>query len=396
MHSRLSFIVVLAALSLWLPVSTAATSADTSVSHFNGGYLVADHEGQTLHQLRPDQLYIPASTVKLITAYLCLQFWGEEHRFTTKFFFDNNTRALWIKAGGDPFIVSEEIELMADALIAQGITRINAIGLDVALFGGDLVVPGAGTTDNPYDAVPTAIGANFNTVYIGKERDEVFSAEPQTPLTPTAMTIGQSLQNGEKKRVNVGRSSARAERYFAELLAQALRKRGAVVNEAVIWGKVPAASPVYEHQSSRTLGQVVQGMLKYSTNFIANQLLLTLVAEQTSAAADFKAARQFLSQTLTEQFGWQSFHLAEGAGLSSDNRLSANHLVEVVERFAPWRHLLPEMASGVFAKTGTLTGVKTLAGYIADRNGGWRTFAVLVNQPVAPDWPLQLIQSLNK
>ncbi|MEM7257857.1 MAG: D-alanyl-D-alanine carboxypeptidase [Pseudomonadota bacterium] len=378
-----------------LALVSAPGAEENTETLTRAGYLVANSEGRILHQLHSDELYVPASTVKLLTAYLCLQHWGEQHRFATTFFFEQTSATLWVRAGGDPFIVSEEIELMADALASTGITSVNSIGLDASLFGKDLVVPGASTTDNPYDAIPTAIGANFNTINVMKKSGVVLSAESQTSLTPIAMKIGEALQEGEKKRVNLGRSSARAERYFAELLAWALRVRNVPVGNTVVWGNVPVSAPLYVHRNSRTLGEVIQGMLKYSTNFIANHLLLTLVAEKTSLPANFARVQSYLSGELTQRFGWSSFSLLEGAGLSPDNRLSAEQLVSVAQRFVPWKHLLPEIASGVVAKTGTLTDVKTLVGYVAADQDQWHAFAVLVNQPVNPEVPLQIIQSLD-
>lgn len=358
------------------------------------GYLVIDRHGEMISQFRADEPYVPASTVKLLTAYLCLRYWGEHHRFTTLFFIDESISRLWVLAGGDPFLVSEEIGLIAHGLAEAGITSVQSIGLDTSMFSPDLVVPGATTTDNPYDAVPSALAANFNTVNIERKGNLVLSAESQTPLTPIATETGQIFAEDGKKRVNLGKHSRRSEHYFAELLLEQLKVRGVATGSEVVWGRVPEGIPVYVHRNTRTLGEVLQGMLKYSTNFIANQLLLALVAEQTRTPVDFSQVRLFLQKSLTELFGWKSFNLLEGAGLSADNRLSARQIVDVLQHFTEWRHLLPEVSPGVIAKTGTLTMVKSLAGYSQGADGHWRTFAVLVNESVSRDLPTRAINAL--
>jgi len=49
--------------------------------------------------------------------------------------------------------------------------------------------------------------------------------------------------------------------------------------------------------------------------------------------------------------------------------------------FKPWKHLLPETGLGVFAKSGTMNKISTLAGYIVDKNH-WQPFALMMNQAV--------------
>ncbi len=382
---------------LLLGVSSFALSADVLSEYkqlTKAGYLLADGQGQPISSSQADAPLIPASTVKVITAWLALSHWSEQHRFKTSFYFDKNTDTLWVKAGGDPFLVSEELEVIAQRLVSFGINKISTIGLETDLFQPDLVVPGATTTDNPYDAVPTALAANFNTVNVQVDNGAVTSAEAQTPLTPLSRQIGSTVTGNIKSRVNTGQSSRLSERYFAELLGELLRQRGVVVGDAITWGVVPGSDWLYEHENSRTLGEVIEGMLKYSTNFIANQLILTLVAEKTSVPADFEQVEQFLSAQLGEAFGWSGFALREGAGLSAENRLSPAQLVELLDAFKQWRHLLPEVQPGVIAKTGTLTGVKTLAGYVSGRAGQHLPFAVLVNESVAADWPAAFVKAL--
>ena len=360
------------------------------------GYLLAAENGHPLRAFRADEPFIPASTVKLLTAYLCLRHWGEQHRFSTEFFFDRSASRLWVRAGGDPFLVSEELALIAQSLAREGLSGVASIGLDVSTFKENLVVPGATTTDNPYDAVPTALAANFNTVHVEKSGGQVQSAEPQTPMTPVAREIGEALAEGERKRVNIGGGSKRAQRYFAEQLAHHLRTAGITTGSEVVRGRVPELAVLYRHRNTRTLGEVVQGMLKYSTNFIANHLLLSLVAQQTGAPAGFDLAENYLQRALTREFGWQSFSLYDGAGLSPRNRLSATQLVEVLHRFEPWRHLLPEITQGVLAKTGTLTAVRSLAGYVRVNESSWYPFAVIANETVPRELPAKIIRMLAR
>lgn len=361
----------------------------------DAGVLLVNSQGQTLISSHAKTAFIPASTTKLVTAWLALNHWGEEHHFKTHFYLDESTNTLWVKGSGDPFLVSEEIRIIAQNLKKLGLQNIDAIGLDVSFFQADLSVPGATTTNNPYDAVPTAIAANFNTVAVNKVAGKIISAEAQTPLTSFAKDLA-SRQSVSKRtlRMNTGFSSHNAEHYFAELLAAFLRQQGIIVGEPVLWGKAREETAYYTHINSKALAEIIRPMMKYSTNFIASQLILKLSAEHYQRPANFSDVERYMKASLQEHFDWQTMRLKEGAGLSRDNKLSPEQLVQLLEAFRPWKHLLPEVAPGIYAKSGTLNKVSTLAGYAVDDNQQWNAFALMMKQSVSNRRRNQLAKEL--
>ena len=165
------------------------------------------------------------------------------------------------------------------------------------------------------------------------------------------------------------------------MLASLLRERGVEVETDISWGEFPVSRAELIHYNSRTLGEVIQAMLEYSTNFIANQLVLALFADQSGTAANFTGVQRMMQTDLKSRFKWQGFEFQEGAGLSVNNRISATQLLDLLVEFKPWHHLLDEVEPQVLAKTGTLTNVSSLAGYII-ANGGLNPFVILINQAV--------------
>ncbi|PHS32351.1 MAG: peptidase S13 [Methylophaga sp.] len=369
---------------------------DNNPELHDAGVLLVNSQGQTLISSHAKTAFIPASTTKLVTAWLALNHWGEDHHFKTHFYLDNLTNTLWVKGRGDPFLVSEEIRIIAQNLKKLGLHNIDAIGLDVSFFQADLSVPGATTTNNPYDAVPTAIAANFNTVAVKKLAGKIISAEAQTPLTALAENLANRQPVSKRTlRINTGLSSQDAERYFAELLAVFLRQQGIIVGESVLWGKVPEEAAYYTHINSKSLAEIIRPMMKYSTNFIASQLVLKLSAEHYQRPANFNDVERYMKGALQEHFDWQAMRLKEGAGLSRDNKLSPEQLVQLLEAFRPWKHLLPEVALGIYAKSGTLNQVSTLAGYAVDDKQQWNAFALMMKQSVSHRRRNQLANELK-
>lgn len=351
--------------------------------------LMLEGNGQALIAHAQNTPRIPASTLKILTAWLAIERWGLEHRFHTDFFVDKE-QGLWVKGYGDPMLVSEEIQRIAVELRSQGLASVRNIYVDESHFGRELTIDGRSASDNPYDAHAAALAANFNTLYLNKTAHGLGSAEAQTPLTDIARQLGKGLKNG-KQRINL-KDARLSGRYFAEILREKLRRQHVDVKGAIHSQTLAENLPLfYRHHNSNTLGKVLTAMLRYSTNFIANQIFLMLGAAQDGAPADFSKAQRYANDQVSKTFRWEGFFITEGAGLSRKNRISARQMTELLEVFRPYRLLLPAAKQGVLAKTGTLKGISCYAGYVDER-----PFALFINQPAPYNLRLQVVRALQQ
>jgi D-alanyl-D-alanine carboxypeptidase/D-alanyl-D-alanine-endopeptidase (penicillin-binding protein 4) len=341
--------------------------------------LLVEEAGKPVIARQADRPMVPASTMKVLTALAAIQRWGLDHRFETRLLRDGEGR-LWVQGAGDPYLVSEELDLMARAVRAAGVTSVVGVGADDSLFAPALDIPGRSASDNPYDAPVTALAANFNTLNLRVQGGAVATAEPQTPLTPVARRLGQTLGNGTQ-RVNL-KDKGLGARYFAELFGAKLEAAGVRVTAEPRVGRVPAgAKPLLVHRNTRDLRALLVPMLEYSNNFVANGLFLKLADRGDGGPITLVQAQQAMARWIDKSFRWRDYRVEDGAGLSRGNRLSARQLVDVLEAFAPYRSFLPRQGDAILAKTGTLTGVSTYAGYV-NRDGRWTPFSLLINQPV--------------
>jgi serine-type D-Ala-D-Ala carboxypeptidase/endopeptidase (penicillin-binding protein 4) len=83
----------------------------------SGVVLVADLEGSELVAQNADEPFVPASVTKIVTAWLALEVLGGDYRFETRFYLDDK-RVLYVRGGGDPFLISEELAPLATDLVA--------------------------------------------------------------------------------------------------------------------------------------------------------------------------------------------------------------------------------------------------------------------------------------
>lgn len=346
--------------------------------------LLIEERGKTRIAYQVDRLLVPASTMKLLTALAAIERWGLAHRFYTDFYLDDDQR-LWVEGRGDPYLVSEELDLIAAALAerlrARGARRLAGIAIDDGYFVSGLDIPGRSSSTNPYDAPLSALALNFNSVSLSVNSGGTGSGEPQTPLTQVARELGRGLPAG-RHRVNL-RTRERAVRHFSEVLAAKLADAGIGIEKGATFARLPrGAKRLYRHENTRNLGEIIASMLEYSNNFVANDLFILLGARGNESGLSLERAQRRANAWVAERFGWTRYRIDDGAGLSRANRLSARQLLDVVEALAPYRGLLPAQDTEVRAKSGTLRGVSCYAGFV-ERNGDWEPFALMINQPVS-------------
>lgn len=382
---------------LLVPQSALAWKQAFITALKNGSALVETESGNVLFEHRSNDSFIPASTVKLATAACAIQQLGLDYRFPTDFLLTNDKK-LVVRGYGDPFLVSEELDLIAKALADKGLKKVSGIILDESFFDLNTAIDGRSSSSNPYDALNGALVANFNTIYFSKRGNQINSAEPQTPITPLAKEIAKKYANG-KHRVNLGKDPQKSTRYYGELLIEFLKKYGVSVPKSIsIQNKAtPTESKLfYRHRSSKTLSEVIKGLLKFSTNFMANQLFLGMGVKKYDSPATIEKGQKTLRECLQNHIGWKNFAIMEGAGLSRKNRVTAQQMMILLRKFQPYHHLLP-LEKGLFrAKTGTLTGVNTLAGYFKRNDGELIRFVILVNSPVPHDYKFRLAKQLYR
>ena len=178
------------AIALLLLPATARADVSETVAALSppGLVLVVDAAGNELVAQNTDKPFVPASVAKIVTAWLAMEVLGGDYRFETRFYLDDK-RVLYVRGGGDPFLISEELAPLATGLVAAvGKEPITGIVLDASYYPSNLRIPGIEDTDEAYNALNSALAVNFNTIYAVRSGNKVRSAEKQTPITPLAIT----------------------------------------------------------------------------------------------------------------------------------------------------------------------------------------------------------------
>jgi serine-type D-Ala-D-Ala carboxypeptidase/endopeptidase (penicillin-binding protein 4) len=343
-----------------------------------GLVLVMDAEGKELVAQNVDEPFVPASVTKIVTAWLAMNVLGGDYRFETRFYLDSK-RVLYVRGGGDPFLISEELAPLATGLVAAvGKQPINGIVLDASYYPSNLRIPGIEQTDEAYNALNSALAVNFNTISAVRNGDKVRSAEKQTPIT--AIAISQYLQRGPNNnkggRISLSQDQTVSLQYAGEMIAAFIERAGGKVKGKISTGPIPeGVEPVYVHRQSRTLAKILAELLRASNNYVANQVFLEIGGHRLGGPVSLDKSLQVANEMLAAHGLADAIHLEEGSGISRNNHFTARGLAEVLALFAPNASLLHGHDGGM-NKTGTMEGISTLAGYADTSSHGRVRFVI--------------------
>lgn len=291
----------------------------------------------------------PASCMKVMTAVTALQHLGGDYKYRTELYADSTTVA--IRGGMDPMFGADDLRAFIQTLRADSISTITGpIILDVSL-------------------------KDTTTLGWGWCWDD--SAVPLTPL----------LYSGKAN--------------FESHLRQAFKDAGIAFDGSFVHKTIPAEARLLAVRT-HTIDQILQPMMKKSNNLYAETLFYQL--PQTHRYASHKDAAAQVNHLISlTGHNTDHYQVADGSGLSLYNYVTAELLVDVL-RYAYtnreiYNHLvtaLPIMGRDgtlrkrcigtsaqdrVQAKTGTVTGVSSLAGYALAPNGHQLAFAI-INQGI--------------
>jgi D-alanyl-D-alanine carboxypeptidase/D-alanyl-D-alanine-endopeptidase (penicillin-binding protein 4) len=373
MWSRLLVLVLLLA-----PASALAGLKETIAALAPSAVvLVVDAKGDELIAQNVDKPFVPASVTKIVTAWLAMEVLGGDYRFETRFYLDDK-RVLYVRGGGDPYLTSEELKPLAVELMAKvGKAPIRGIVIDASYYPPDLKIPGIEDDDTAYDALNSALGVNFNTIYAERDGGKVVSAEEQTPITPIAIQrfLAKGPQDGDG-RISLGLDPALGLRYAGELIAAFIKQAGGAVKGDVLIGAVPSGlEPMYVHRQSRPLSEILADMLRDSSNYVANQIFLEIGARRLGPPVSLAKSLSVANSIFAAHGLAADIHLDEGSGISRDDRMTARGLAKVLALFAPNAGLLHGHDGGM-NKSGSMVGVRTLAGYADTATHGRVRFVI--------------------
>ncbi len=388
------------------------------------GLIAGEAGGRVLFVHEPDRPLAPASNQKILTAAAVLQRLGEGFRFTTTL--GASARGdLVVVGGGDPNLsgrfhdgdADRVLRLLAEDLAGHGVMGVDGdLVLDASRFDGETVHPDwpRDQLDRWYCAPVAALVLNDScwdcTVLPGPSAGAPSRLVVAPSLLSPALSldcvtvatghhvvhIGRDAEHDLVVRGRILLSSAGVSGnvavrdpvlFFGQALRAALAARGIAVDGTLRLGREPIVRPLLLTHSP--LDRTLKVMLTQSQNLYA-ECCFKLLGEGSFASAS-EGARAALRDLGVPTGG---LDVRDGSGLARTNRATARALYATLQalRDRPlFVDALPaggegtlerryrELGPRVRAKTGTISGVSALSGYVTGRGGQRYVFAILAN-----------------
>ncbi|MER6208996.1 D-alanyl-D-alanine carboxypeptidase/D-alanyl-D-alanine-endopeptidase [Streptomyces sp. NPDC001642] len=333
--------------------------------------------GKRLYGVGVDDALTPASTTKIATAVAALSAMGPDHRLTTRAALEPDTKELVLVGGGDPTLTAHQD--------AEGWASLRTLADRTA---ATLKKRGMSDVTLSYDT----------TLYAGPELHPIGENENLAPVSALMADEGRTDDSSSGQVQRVTDPAAEAARKFAGFL-----KKQGITTTSPGPSKATGRADTLATVTSPPLSDIVERMLTNSDNDIA-EALARQTAVATGKRADFAGGAAAIAAQLTKlHLPLKGTAFNDGSGLNRDDRLTADLLTALLVKAGDPAH--PELrpvltglpiaaftgtltsrytdatgAAGVVrAKTGTLTGVNTLAGTVVDKDGQLLAFAFMAS-----------------
>lgn len=438
----------------------APFATEAEQAYYTSGICVYDLTADTLlFQYNQNKVMRPASTQKVLTAISALTVLGGSYTFNTDAYISGTVTQegilqgdIYVVGGFDPAFDTADINRLANAITSLGIRRINGrIYGDVSMKDSLYMGSGWCWDDVPSDVMPYLTPLILNR---GCATVEVVNGRPQLALPSSFITLTDRTGGLERFRLTrdwlndnnnfilTGRitrgatrtiSVRRPELYFLCTLADILRRKGVTFTtgnadmphaphtEYALQTR-PANVTNKIFSCTRTVDQILQKMMKDSDNLYAESMFYLLAAHGGKRHVEWEDGAHRVDSVMRRVDTWAMAEVADGSGLSLYNYVSPRTMTLML-RYAYlnpniYNYFMPSlplagvdgtlehrMQNGtahrnVRAKTGTVSGVSTLAGYCRASNGHLLAFTImnngLIKTAVARRFQDRLCQELTK
>ena len=390
--------------------------------------IVSLKTNKTLYELNANSLFNPASNTKIYTCLAAISFLDTNYTFRTEVYKDEDT--IYLVGGGDPDLTLEELDSLAEAVSSQikGIHKlvIDDTRLDSTLYGeGWMWDEGAWW----YSAEISALSVNDNCVDFiitpgEKGAPAIIKTNPSSDyyqISNTSLTVNDitgfqkfKIDRDWKNQVNqftivgnimdttsadtIYRNIHNPSYYVGTLLKESLKSNGISIQH-MSRGKRPSTAKRIGYHESKSLIHSLQNLMVESDNLSAELLVKTIGFESTKRQGNWNNGLFAVKTFLNDDVGIDTTKLAlkDGSGITRYNYSSANHFIQLLS----WAYHQPAvrdifintlpvgglngtitdraLPSRVRAKTGSLSGVSTLSGYVFTHSGHPIVFSILMN-----------------
>ena len=392
--------------------------------------IVSLRDNKTLYAYNSQKLLMPASTNKLYTCAAALHYLGNDYTFKTRVLKNNNN--LILKGGGDPDLKIDELDSLAK-IISISVKKVDTLYLDDTFLDSLNYGEGWMWDEGPwwYAAPVSALSVNDNCVdfyiepgSIGRSaKIDHFPETSYITFENNSITVDETL---DFKKIKIDRDWVSNRNNFSvtgeilnttkkdtlfrniydptlftgTIFKELLKKHGTKVKLLSLKHQDLSDYKEIANHKSDSLIVSAKNLMRLSDNLTA-ELFVKSIGALDSLPGTWKTGLDSVKSFLAGQVKMDTsqIRLADGSGVSRYTLTSSDQLISLLTWIYNSKHkddFISTLPGGgwpnstlekrlineggkVRAKTGGLSGVRNLAGYIESQKYGTVAFSILMN-----------------
>ena len=378
--------------------------------------------GEVVYDLNSDKLVPPASTQKLVTLAAALDTLGTDYAFKTSLY-KNVNNELYLKLGADPFLTSKNLDTLKKKEKKKKIVEPKNIYIDDYIL--DSVEWGEGWQwDDELNPLMTKFGSYnldgnlLSIVVMPTASDAPAKIYPKKfyPLTFMNMVTTGSANNIEVEKTAVSLPDMltvkgtvskpetfeipvnNLKRYFRLRLEETVNNNKLEYYGNYMQKKTPDKDVYLVYEISHPMQMAVDAVLERSNNLVTETVFKLAGGKFVNNTGSTDAAlKMFQAYCEKLNLDTNDIKLVDGSGVSKNNLMSADFMTDFLlaiskhEQFINYKNAMATPGEGTLkdrmlyfngnlrAKTGTLSDISSIAGYITSQSGNNYAFDIMIN-----------------
>lgn len=395
-------------------------------------------KNEWVYQSQPDQTFVPASNLKLYVSATALDQLGPSDRIKTELYTTGKITPqgvlqgdVYLKGYGDPSLTTDDLTSMTQELKQKGIHAIHGqIFVDDSYYDDVKLGEGWMWDDelSDYSAQVSALSINRNVINVQTAPSSLGQA-PTITMNPDTSYL--TIQNdattvpGTANRISLERPrgtntllikgeigiDAKPDSedvtmddpalYVGTLFKQVLQSNGIdtqKVTKEISRAAVPNQTPIITHESE-PLSELIIHLNKQSDNLYA-EMLIKQLGKVVKQEGSFDAGAEVIKEFMAKAGSNTDYMQVDGSGLSRLDLISPNQITQLLTYVSKqsygqvFKQSLPiagvdgtlssrmkgtPAQGNVTAKTGSMSGVNGISGYVTAKNGDQLAFSIFIN-----------------
>jgi D-alanyl-D-alanine carboxypeptidase/D-alanyl-D-alanine-endopeptidase (penicillin-binding protein 4) len=404
-----------------------------------GIQILSVNTGKVIYQKNAYRYFIPASTLKIVTALSALSVLGNDFIFKTQVygFTDNyagkktSSKNIYLKFSGNPLFTYQDLVSLFTKIKKKGIVSVNNLvivksGRNISSLSpnwmiGDVkycyIAPVSDMTINRNITLfsigpstdlnkPAEIDSKIN-IYPVENKTITYNcpeSEIKAKLTENSVLFTGCVDK-DSKPSNICIAAEDMDYFISRTASMALKEADIDVGGNIVFADMPKNTEIFAEHKSDTLFLILRSAMKNSDNFVFDSVFSKIASTQNGNVKTWKDAGNALKEIIKKHYevDLSDTVIVDGSGLSRYNLITPGLLTKLLmsayhkfESFAEFISILPisyqdgtlkkrmpNLKGQVRAKTGALTGslnrALLMAGYISASNGEVLAFTVMIN-----------------